>query len=260
MKKTILCGLTALMLGGFAATAQTANNAAQNNAEIELTRQKIADFVQTRQLIATRRTAWITEQEITQRRLEAFEREMRDLRAQITEAEQRTTQAERTIAERQSQIETLLAATNVVTQALPGLEDSVREIAQYFPAMLRSRTDALVRQLGRSRQTSERMSIVIGIMNEFDRFNSNFNLTTDQRTLPNGEVVVVNVMYIGMGIAFYANETGTVGGYGVPARGEWEWTADNSIAAAVRSSIAFLNNEVKPARLVDLPIVVTDVR
>lgn len=260
MKKTILCGLTALMLGGFSATAQNAATAMQNNAEIELTRQKIADFVQTRQLIATRRTAWITEQEITQRRLDAFEREMADLRAQIVEAEQRTTQAERIIAERQSQIDTLLAATNVVTQALPGLEDQVRQLSEFFPSMLRSRTDALTRQLGRSRQTSERMSIVVGIMNEFDRFNSNFNLTTDQKTLPGGEVVVVNVMYIGMGIAFYANEAGTIGGFGVPARGGWEWTADNSIAGAVRTSIAFLNNEVKPARLVDLPIVVTDVR
>jgi hypothetical protein len=259
MKKLILCGLSALFAGALSLSAQgQAASATNTAAEIELAKQKIAEFVKTRQLIATRRTEWLTYQEVTQRRLEAFSTEVADLARNIEEAEQRTSEAERNIAERQDQIEALMAATRVVSDALPALEDKIAAMSEYFPKPLRSRVDPLLRNLGRQRSPSERMSVVVGVMNEADRFNANFNLASDQKTLSNGETVLVGVLYVGLGMAYYANETGTIGGFGVPAKGGWQWTEDNSIASAVRRAIQFHNGEVKPAALVELPVFLSD--
>lgn len=250
MNNKLLYGLVAL----FAGTSLQAQDESAVQKEIEKTREIIAQYVKTRQEIARVKNEWSAYQEIAQRRIDLYEREIRKLSETIETAEERTTQAERTIAGIREEIAELRAANDIVGDALPTLEDKTRELYQYFPSPLKNRVQRLVQQLGKSRQASDRMAIVIGILNEVDKFNSEFNFAKDEKTLPTGETVLVDKIYAGLAVGYYADSEGKVGGVGKPAEGEWEWTERNDLAPAIRNAVLYYNGEIKPAMLVDLPI------
>ena len=249
MNKKILYGLAALVVG----SSLQAQDEKAVQMEIEKTREVISQYVKARQDIARVKNEWKAYQELTQRRIDLYEREIRQLTETIEEAESQTTQAERAIAEIKDEIAVLREANSIVGKALPGLEDKTRELYQYFPRPLKSKVQPLVQRLGKSRQASDGMAIVIGILNEVDKFNSEFTFDTDEKTI-DGETKLVDVIYIGLAQAFYADSEGRIGGIGVPAEGEWTWTERNDLAADIRLAVQFYNGDIKPAELVDLPV------
>jgi hypothetical protein len=250
MNKKILYGLAALVTG---ATLQAQDEAAVQK-EIAKAREVIAQYVDTRQEIARVKNEWKAYQELTQRRIDLYEREITQLSDSIATAEEQTTQAEREINRVRDEIQVLRDANNIVAQALPAYETKLRELYQYFPDPLKNKVQRLVQQLGKSRQASDRMAILIGIMNEVDKFNAEFNFDTDEKKLPSGETVLVDVIYLGMAVAYYSNSDGTVGGIGTPAEGGWSWEERSDLAPAIRDSLLYYNGDIKPAMLVDLPV------
>lgn len=254
MNKSLLTGLAALVL----AVPMQAQDEQAIRMEIEKTREVIAQYVKTRQEIARVKNEWKSYQELSERRIDLYEREIRQLSETISAAEEQTTQAEREIAKIRDEISVLRGANDIVGKALPAMEDKVRELYQYFPAPLKNKVQRLVQQLGKSRQASDRMAIVIGVLNEVDKFNAEFNFDTQEKTLPSGETRLVDVIYVGLSVAYYADKEGSVGGIGVPAEGGWSWTEDNDLAPAIRDAVLYYNDEIKPAMLVELPVEVQD--
>lgn len=254
MNKSLLTGLAALVL----AVPMQAQDEQAIRMEIEKTREVIAQYVKTRQEIARVKNEWKSYQELSERRIDLYEREIRQLSETISAAEEQTTQAEREIAKIRDEISVLRGANDIVGKALPSMEDKVRELYQYFPAPLKTKVQRLVQQLGKSRQASDRMAIVIGVLNEVDKFNAEFNFDTQEKTLPSGETRLVDVIYVGLSVAYYADKEGSVGGIGVPAEGGWSWTEDNGLAPAIRDAVLYYNDEIKPAMLVELPVEVQD--
>jgi hypothetical protein len=249
MNKKILYGLAALILG----SSLQAQDEAAVQKEIEKTREVISQYVKTRQEIARVKNEWKAYQELSQRRIDLYEREIRQLTDTIDAAESQTTQAERSIAEIKDEIAALRQANDIVAKTLPSLEDKMRELYQYFPRPLKQKVQPLVQRLGKSRQASDGMAIVIGILNEVDKFNSEFNFDTDEKTL-GGETKLVDVIYIGLAQAYYADKEGNLGGIGVPAEGDWNWSERNDLAPAIRDTVLYYNGDIKPAMLVDLPV------
>ncbi|MGC9450746.1 MAG: DUF3450 family protein [Oceanipulchritudo sp.] len=250
MKQKILYGLAALVAG----TALQAQDEAAVQKEIEKAREVISKYVDTRQEIARVKNEWKAYQELTQRRIDLYNREINQLRDLIQSAEEQTTQAEREIAEIRQEIAVLRQANDIVLQALPVFEDKMRELYTYFPRPLKNKIQRLVQQLGKPRQASDRMAILIGILNEVDKFNAEFNFDRDEKTLPDGETKVVDVIYLGLAVGYYADREGKVGGVGVPAQGDWKWTERNDLAPAIRDAVMYYNGDIKPALLVDLPL------
>ena len=249
MNKKLLYGLAALVVG----SPLLAQDEAAVRLEIEKTREVISQYVKTRQEIARVKNEWKAYQELSQRRISLYQMEIEKLSETIRTAEEETTQAEREIARIRSEIATLRQATDIVSRALPGLEDKLRELYQYFPRPLQTKTQRLVQQLGKGRQASDRMAILIGILNEVDKFNAEFTFDTDEKRLPNGETKLVDVIYLGLAVAYYADKDGAVAGIGVPAEGNWNWTERNDLAADIRMAVRYYQGDIKPAMLVELP-------
>lgn len=249
MNKKLLYGLAALLVG----SPLQAQDEAAVQKEIEKTKEIIAQYVKTRQEIARVKNEWKAYQELSQRRVDLYEREIRQLNETISKAEEETTQAEREIAGIRDEIDVLRSANNIVASALPPIEDKLREMYQYFPSPLKKKVQSYVQQLGKGSQASNRLAIVVGILNEVDKFNAEFNFDTKEVDA-NGETRLVDVIYLGMGTAFYADKDGTVGGFGQPAAGEWTWTERNDLAPAILDAVLYYNGDIKPAMLVDLPV------
>ena len=142
----------------------------------------------------------------------------------------------------------------MVAKALAPLEAKLLELNQYFPRPLKDKVKSLVGQIGKSKRTSDRMAIIIGILNEVDKFNAEFSMDTDEIKTPKGETKLVDVLYLGLAVAYYADNEGKVGGIMTPADGEWIRTEKNDAAPAIRDAILYYEGEIKPAVLVNLPI------
>ena len=250
MNKKILYGLAAMVAG----TALQAQDEAAVQKEIEEAREVITKYVDSRQEIARVKNEWKAYQELTERRIDLYNREINQLRELIQNAAEQTTQAEREIAAIRDEIGVLRQANEIVLQTLPGFEDKMRELYTYFPRPLKTKVQRLVQQLGKPRQASDRMAILIGILNEVDKFNAEFNFDRDEKTLPSGETKVVDVLYLGLAVGYYADKEGKVGGVGIPASGDWKWTERNDLAPAIRDAVLYYNGDIKPAMLVDLPV------
>ncbi len=250
MKNKTLYGLAAIL----AVTTLHAQDEAAVKKEIEQARQVIEEYVETRREIARVKNEWRSYQELSERRISLYEQEIAELTETIEKAEAETTQAERAIAAVKEEIAQLRQANDIVARALPAFEDKLRELYQYFPTPLKDKVQSLVQQLGKGGQASNRMAIVIGILNEVDKFNSDYTLDTFEKTLPSGQTKLVDVVYLGLAVAYYADSEGKVGGVGTPAAGEWNWTERNELAPAIREAVLYYEGEIKPAMLVDLPI------
>ncbi|HSH09930.1 MAG TPA: DUF3450 family protein, partial [Oceanipulchritudo sp.] len=246
MNKKILYGLAALVAGS---TLQAQDEAAVQK-EIAKAREVIAQYVDTRQAIALEKNEWKAYQELTQRRIDLYEREINQLQELIQAAEKDTTQAERQIAAIREEIGSLRAANEIVSRSMPAYEAQMRELYQYFPRPLKNKVQRLVQQFGKPRQASDRMAILIGILNEVDKFNTEFNFDTDEKKLPNGDTKLVDVIYLGLAVGYYSDKDGKVGGIGVPAAGDWVWTERNDLAPAIRDAVLYYNGDIKPAMLV----------
>ncbi|KAF0094422.1 MAG: hypothetical protein E1N59_1953 [Puniceicoccaceae bacterium 5H] len=254
MKKTTRFGLCVVALG---ATTLAAQDTTAVKKEIDSTRDSISAYVRVRQDIARDRNEWQAEKEIIQRRIELFEQEKADLQEQIKEAESKASSAQQVIAQKQDTINKLTSATDVVQESLPEYESRIADLVQYLPEDLKKQLEPLTSKLGNS-STSNRMAVVVGVLNQLERYNNQFNFTTDTKQTGEGQSKSVDVMYVGLGQGYYVDQEGTIAGVGIPAKGGWKWTERNDLAPQIRRAIAYYNGEIKPAEFVQLPVDIKD--
>ncbi|MDP0501621.1 MAG: DUF3450 family protein [Verrucomicrobiota bacterium JB022] len=257
MKKTTRFGLCAVALCATSLAAQ--QNTAAVKQEIDSTRNSISEYVRVRQDIAKARNEWQAEKEIIQRRIDLFEQEKADLQERIATAQERASSAQQVISEKRSQISQLTSATNVVRDKLPDYEAQIAAMIDYLPAPLKRDVEKLTPSLGKG-PVSNRMAVVIGILNQIERFNSQFIITTDLKQTADGQSKSVDVLYLGLAQAYYVDQEGTIAGIGTPAKGGWQWTERNDLAPQIQKAFIYYRGDVKPAEFVELPINVTDVR
>ncbi|MFP4282414.1 MAG: DUF3450 family protein, partial [Opitutales bacterium] len=247
-----LIGLGAVTAAVLATPQLAAQGAAQG--QISETEQAVTDFVFLRQQIAETKNEWRVYEDVAQRRIEFFEAEIEQLQSQIEEARGRISSAQQTIDEKQQEIAEKRAANNVVLEAAPRYEEQVRAIAEFFPEPLQTKLNPLLSQLGRPRQAAQKMAIVMGILNEVDKFNSEWSFSG--RQVGNTSV---DVLYMGLSAGFYADQNGTVGGVLRPAKDGWEQEDMPELAPALATLIQFYQGELKPAVLTPVPLEVSDV-
>lgn len=250
MNRKILYGMAALIAG----TTLHAQDQAAVQKEIEQARQVIESYVNTRQSIAKAQAEWKSYQELTNRRIELYEDEIAELEETIQAAEEETTSAERRIAGIREDIRVLRSATNIVSTNLPALEQKVRELYAYFPTPLKDKVTTIVQKMGsQGMQTSDRMALVIGVLNEVDKFNNGFTFQQEEIREDN-QTKLVDVLYLGLAVGYYADKEGQIGGMLIPADKEWEWIEKNDLAPLIHQAMQYYSGDIKPAMMVELPV------
>ena len=102
---------------------------------------------------------------------------------------------------------------------------------------------------------AEQLQVVVGILNELDKFNTAVSIFSEKRKNPQGEEVAVETVYVGLGAAYFVNDAGDFAGLGTPGPSGWNWTTRPEIASSVREVIRIYRNE-RPARFVTLPVTI----
>ena len=215
-------------------------------------RAHIEKWVQTRQLIARRGADWRVERESIGQSIGLLQRE-------IDKSEQVDTEADAEKKRITLNLEDLKKANKVVDAALWGMERQALALMARFPNPLKDRISnvrsriPLEKEDLRVRSAAERMQNVVAMLNEADRFNSAITLAIEVRKDAGGKDRQVQVLYLGLGQAYYADQGGTFAGAGVAGTEGWDWTVNAELGPTIRKVIDIYENE-RSAEFVPVPV------
>jgi hypothetical protein len=139
-------------------------------------------------------------------------------------------------------------------------ESRLKSTSPRWPAPLQESLKPLMLRLPEDPATTkmlaaERLQVIVGILNELDKFNSAVNLFNEKLKNPQGEEVAVETLYVGLGAAYFVNQTADFAGVGAPGPTGWQWTPQPEVAATVQEAVQMYRNE-RTARFLQLPVTI----
>ena len=235
----------------------------QTSAEkVEATRTVIEEWVKTRQLISQEDSEWRTQKELITYKIDLLKTEIEALDTQISESEEMVTTAEVKREELRIDEERLRTAAKVVGDDVRKYEEWILNLSKFFPDPLSHKVSQFLKQIPKDAKRTkvsdgERMAIIIGVLNEVDKFNSSVTVVSELREIGSGETVEVKTMYLGLAQAYYVDGKEKNAAIGRPSSGGWDWQTANESAHNIHQAIAMYENIVKPATFVELPVTIS---
>jgi hypothetical protein len=217
-------------------------------------------WVQTRQLIARTRTEWQADRDVLEQTVALYERELKGIDEALSKVSTNQTQAVRERDEAETLKRVSAEALDAAKVFAGGLEFALRQTVPQLPAPLQ---DLVRKDLARlpadpanTRMTAaERIQVTVAVLNEIDKFNNAVNVFSEKRANAKGEEVAVQTLYVGLGAAFFVNDTADFAGVGAPGKDGWHWTVQSELAPTVLEALKVYRNE-HSARFLKLPVTI----
>jgi hypothetical protein len=221
------------------------------------TRSTLEKWVETRQLVSKARSDWLTDKETIQQTIALFERELKGVEEQMTKVSTNSAQVEKERADAAALQKTARESIERARDFATGFEAQLVKAAPKLPLPLQNIIKPLLNRLpadpaATKMSAAERMQVVIGVLNELDKFNNAVTIFSEKRKNDKGEELSVETVYLGLGGAYFVSDAGDFAGMGTAGANGWEWTIKPDLGNAVREVIRIYKNE-RPARFVPLP-------
>lgn len=226
-------------------------------AAIKGSREALAKWVETQQIIAREKKDWQQGKEILDARIALVRSEIVTAEEALGALRQTASEGSQKRAEINREESLLREAGAAVAAGIAGLEREVKALLPRLPEPLREKVQPLAARMpadpdDTSISNAERLQNVVGILNEVNRFNGEVTMVSEIRTLSSGQPSEVRTIYLGLAQAYYLSPSGEAG-TGRPADAGWQWEAEEAIAPAVRQAVEILQTKAKPA-FVPLPV------
>lgn len=224
------------------------------------TRSTIEKWVEARQLASKVRTDWQADKELLEQSLQIYQRELKAVADKQSKLVTNNAQVDKERAEAEALKASAQASLARSREFAMQIEAQITKLAPRLPVPLQ---EAIRQNLNRlpsdpantKMSAAERMQAVVGILNELDKFNSAISIYSEKIKNTKGEEVAVETVYVGLGAAYFVNETGDFAGVGAPGASGWTWDIQPALAEKVRLAIKIYRNEHSP-RFVPLPVTV----
>ena len=228
-------------------------------AETPLTdaRATLEKWVEARQQISKSKSDWQADKETIQQTVLLFERELKNVAEQMSKVSTNTVQVDKERAEGEALQKASKEGLERAREFVTGFEGEITTLLPRLPLPLQDIVKPLVNRLpadaAKTKMTvAERVQIVIGILNELDKFNNGVTIFSEKRKNDKGEELSVETVYVGLGAAYFVSDSGDFAGMGTAGPNGWEWTAKPELGGPVREIIRIYKNE-RAARFVPLP-------
>jgi hypothetical protein len=224
---------------------------------IDNARATMEKWVETRRVISKEKQDWALGREMLSERVELVEREIASLREKIDQAKESISDADKKRVGLVDENEKLKSAAGMLGGIAAKLEARTAALIARLPDPIRDRIKPLTQSLPQDPNETklslaQRFQNVVGILNEVNKFNREITVTSEVRTLADGNAAEVAAIYVGLGQAYYAGASGAAAGVGRPSETGWTWEPANDAAGQIADAIAILKNE-KVASFVLLP-------
>jgi hypothetical protein len=250
LKCRVTLGLALLACGSVAWAAENS---------VTTVRETLSQWVQTRQLISRTLSEWDSDREMLGQTRALFDRELAAVAEQMGKLNTNSTVVEgerrRSEADLAQHAEALEKSKVIVAD----LEKEVRGILPLLPPPLTAAIQPWTNRLPADATKTkagvvERWQTVVGLLNEVDKFNNAISVANDKQPNGKGDQVSVDVIYLGLGIAYFVDAAGEVAGMGSPGANGWQWQLRPELASKVRDAIAIYRSQ-KAAEFLGLPAV-----
>ena len=227
-------------------------------AEIKETHAIIGEWVATERLISQEESDWETEKSALLDLKQALSAELGELNAKLKQTEEEAVGAAKQREELNARKEEALQATRSLHQ---GLDQAVTKLEQAFsllPTPVAERLAPYRKKLTPAKgmpvlPLRERVDALVSLLQAIQNFHRSVSLERQEFTLDDNQSREFQVMYFGLGAAYFVNESGTVAGYGQPGKRGWQWTRSDKLAREISTGVDMLNNRAMP-RFLELPI------
>jgi hypothetical protein len=229
-------------------------------APLAQTRSTLEKWVETRQLVSKARSDWQSDKETIQQTIALFERELKTVDEQMAKVSTNSAQVDKERGEAEAQQKAARESIERAREFATGFEAQLVKVAPKLPLPLQDIVKPLLNRLpsdpGTTKMSAaERVQVVIGILNELDKFNNAVTIFSEKRKNGKDEELSVETVYLGLGAAYFVSEAGDFAGMGTAGPNGWEWTIKPELGASVREVIRIYKNE-RPARFIPLPAVI----
>jgi hypothetical protein len=239
-------------------SAQAPDTAAQ----LSETRTILEEWVRTEAQISQESSQWEVEKRILQDIAQVASHEIEILQQGIAKIRASQTSGEHekdTLLQRRQELDTLVQR---LERYLPLLEQQLLDRIQWFPHPLLDTISLHSQKLSAAQDTPanfvSRAQNIAVILREADSFNAKVSLDRPVLQLDGTQGKVYNVLYFGLGAAYFVDETGSTAGFGTPARGGWKWNREDKLAPLVRDAVQVFESQI-PAKFIHLPVHLQDI-
>ena len=227
-------------------------------AEIKETHAIIGEWVATERLISQEESDWETEKAALLDLKQALGAELGELNAKLKETEEEAVGA----AKQRQDLTARKDAAQQATRSLhQGLDRAVAKLERAFsllPTPVADRLAPYRKKLVPGKGMSmpplrQRVDALVSLLQAIQNFHRSVTLERQEFTLDDNQSREFQVMYFGLGTAYFVNESGTVAGYGQPGDRGWQWTRSDRLAREISTGVDMLNNRAMP-RFLELPL------
>lgn len=233
---------------------------AQNAERIDQAREKIQKWVETRQVISKERADWTTQKDYLLSSKALLEEGLVGIEDKLDELASKESAADTERSKLNEEKQALEAATGSVKEKIGTLEVQLLGIIKYFPDVFRTQIEPLIRRIPedptKTRMTiSERLMNIVGIVQQANKFNSTPQLYPETVAV-GGEEIQVDVLYWGMGIAFFVDQKNEYAGYKYPTADGWKSTEMGEYAGNIRKLIDNYQRKTPEIEFSEVPVAV----
>lgn len=216
---------------------------------------KVREWVRTQRLISEEKADWEAEKEALADLNALRRREIEKLDELISAAGNRLAEAEQQRRDLRAMMESLQADRERLETVVAAAEQSLRSVVSGLPHPLRVELSDTLGGLDADRgdlPLQVRYRDLVTLLGEINAFRNRITVSTELREF-DGRQVEVEVVYLGLGAAWYVDRAGSRAGRGKAAAEGWTWTREDSLARRVRQAIDVHRKEAPPA-LISLPL------
>ena len=225
---------------------------------VKETRKILEEWVDAEKLISEEDSGWKTDKAVLKDLAVALQAEIEQLDANLAKSAEEAVGASR---QRTELNERKLAAEKAAVELKAGLVQIERELLlslDAFPTPMLNRLSSYKEKLTNADKRNalplrDRLETCVTILQAAHLFNESVSLERQEFSLDDGKSREFHVLYFGMSVAYFVNESGTVAGYGIPSQRGWQWKQKDELSEEIRRGVAIRNKRALPAFL-RLPI------
>ncbi len=233
-------------------------NACEMRAEIKETHAIIGEWVATERLISEEESEWEIEKSALLDLKQALSAELGELNAKLQETEEEAVGVARQREDLLARKDASLKATRSLHLGLDRAVAKLDRIFSLLPTPVAERLEPYRKKLTPAKNMPtpplrQRVDALISLLQAIQNFHRSVTLERQEFTLDDNQSREFQVMYFGLGTAYFVNESGTVAGYGQPGDKGWQWTRSDKLAREISTGVDMLNNRAMP-RFLELPV------
>ena len=217
----------------------------------------IQEWVQTEQLIGEESTDWNKEKAALIDIRDALNKEIVELDQRLAESEEEAVGAAKQRTELLEQKNEIEETTLALLENIESLEAQVQESYKLLPTPLGKRLQPFLKKLSSENGQNnpslrQRIDNLLSLLQAISLFHRNVTLERQEFSLEDGVSREFQVLYFGLGVAYFVNESGTVAGYGKPTSQGWNWKRQDALSNEISTGVDMVNNRAMP-RFLTLP-------